>query len=786
MYRVLALRLALILFLVSLLGRLYQLQLAPDAGEHYENVAITRTRAILVTPRRGEIFASDGTTLLAESVPIFNIAIQPGSLPPADTERRARVLARLAQIASITSTLTLTPTLRPENPHALDDLSQQVQRLGFAPAPAAVPPSEMATTLTITPAYTLEALALTQVYSDMLTLNNPVELLLQRTNTRGYDTVIVKEDISQTMALAVRENASYLPGVVVVEDYHRRYPLSAEVPSISHLLGYLGRIDRCELLTENPAPSWTGSMIDVVSNVHDCGVFRKQIVPSAVGAPLYKHDDRIGKDGLEGSYEAELRGTIGIQMVNVDALERPLSTARTWQPVRDGNNLILTIDMGFQQEVETILRTWLAESERRRLELGGYRVEEYDPITNGVAVVQDARDGRVLAMVSLPAYDDNVWVDRSRAADLQNLLRPADPEAYEELVRLAPLTNRAIAGRYPSGSSLKPFVGAAALQMGVIAPDTRLRDPGRIVLRERSGHSFVLPNSVPRDNGEITISDALMVSSNVFFASIGGGNNEATNLGEDTTVVAGLKIGRLAEGLSWFGLGQPTGIRLLGEAAGRVPNPSWKSHTLREPWTTGDTYNASIGQGYMENTPLQMNNAMVAIANNGTLYRPQLVQRMSNSNGATVEAFQPEIISHIPVEPHYLAVMREGMRRSITEGINVAARDHCSGLSIAGKTGTAEFGPSIINDQGKIARQSHAWFVGFAPYDTPQIVVTVLLEGTGDLNDGSATLAVPATTQIMQAYFDTPLPADPPLECPDMPPLPGAPEPPNDQAAALP
>jgi penicillin-binding protein 2 len=313
------------------------------------------------------------------------------------------------------------------------------------------------------------------------------------------------------------------------------------------------------------------------------------------------------------------------------------------------------------------------------------------------------------------------------------------------------------------------MVGSAALQAGVIAPDTTLRDPGRIVLEERSGHIFILPNSVPRDNGEIAISEALMVSSNVFFASLGGGNDQAKNLGEDATIIRGLQIDGLAQGLQWFSLGTPTGIQLPGEATGRVPTPNWKSHALREPWTTGDTYNASIGQGYLEVTPLQLTVAMASVANNGTVYRPQLVQSVIDSRGNLVRQIEPEITGQVPVDDGYLAVMREGMRRSITEGVNVAARDACSGLSIAGKTGTAEFGPIIITEDDKQTRQSHAWFAGFAPYEDPQIAVVVLLEGSGDLDDGSATLAVPAVTQIMQAYFQVAPPADPPTECPDLP-----------------
>jgi penicillin-binding protein 2 len=260
-----------------------------------------------------------------------------------------------------------------------------------------------------------------------------------------------------------------------------------------------------------------------------------------------------------------------------------------------------------------------------------------------------------------------------------------------------------------------------------------------------------------------------MVSSNVFFASLGGGNDQAKNLGEDTTIIKGLHIDGLAQGLQWFSLGEPTGIQLPGEAAGRVPTPNWKSHALREPWTTGDTYNASIGQGYLEVTPLQLAVATAAVANNGIIYRPQLVQSIVDTQGNTVQQIEPETTGQVPVDDGYLDVVREGMRRSITEGINVAARDACSGLSIAGKTGTAEFGPIIITEDARQTRQSHAWFAGFAPYEDPEIAVVVLLEGSGDLDDGSATLAVPAVTQIMQAYFQVTSPADPPSECPDMP-----------------
>jgi penicillin-binding protein 2 len=198
----------------------------------------------------------------------------------------------------------------------------------------------------------------------------------------------------------------------------------------------------------------------------------------------------------------------------------------------------------------------------------------------------------------------------------------------------------------------------------------------------------------------------------------------------------------------------------------------------REQWTIGDTYNTAIGQGDLLVTPLQLITAGVAVANGGDILQPQIVQAITDSNGAVVQDIAPKIVSHVPVDPQYFPIVREGMRRSVTEGVNKAARDDCSGLQIAGKTGTAEFGPAIIvkNPDGKterIERQTHSWFVGFAPYDNPQIEVVVLSEGTGSLNDGSATIAVPAVTQIMQAYFGVTPPNPLPRTCQQgMPPLP--------------
>lgn len=771
MQRLKFLRLALFILITILIIRLYQLQISQSDVWGYNNtVEENTTRYLSVPPRRGEILASDGTTLLAESVPVFNIAVRSGSLPPYGSEERDQVLATLASAAELTNTLLISPatTLR-DTPGLYKEI---VNITGLETVSHFLPQQDQDPAmlqLEVPLAHTLDALALTQHYSDTCVLYNPVVDIVEKSNTRFYQSVVIKQNVPEDVALAISENMHYLPGAVIIKNYQRRYPKSLEVPSLSHILGYTGRINECELVEANPAGSWINGLSNSVSHIPNCGVVKKDIDPFMPQIPPYLYDDYIGKDGIEASYEEDLRGSIGIESVLVDALERPVSYNQTVVPVRDGYSLVLTIDVQFQQQVETILHRWLKESDLRREEAEDEYKREYKPITNGVIVAMNPHNGAVLAMASLPAYDNNVWVDPAQQDVLQNLLSPADPEMRKELERLSPLTNRAIAGQYPPGSVLKQFVGSVALEKHIVEPDTELRDPGKLVIEEQSGHIFTLPNSEPKDNGLINISDALKVSSNVFFATIAGGNEQVVNISDDDLHIKGLTTVGLTEGLEWFRLGKYTGIRLPGEANGRVPDPVWKSYTLREPWTIGDTYNTAIGQGYLEVTPLQLVNAAMAVANDGTIYRPQLVKNLTDTNGNIVHKPQPEELTKVPVDPQNFAVIREGMRRSVSEGLNIAAREDCSGLRIAGKTGTAEYGPLILKEDGEYARRSHSWFVGFAPYENPEIIVVALLEGTGDLEDGSSTLAVPTVTQVMQAYFGIEPPDEPPQDCPWLP-----------------
>jgi penicillin-binding protein 2 len=874
MNRLLVPKLAVLLLLVVLVGRLYTLQLVDSEASRlrYSTGSVT-TRYLPVRPLRGEIYASDGKTLLAESVPIYTVSIRPADVKQAIKEAKDRsqqvhdeLYMRLDHILGITGTLTISPAVALEqNASLASDISQGLGAAAVATAkrqsaPRAlqltVPPAQSAAALTLTEQYTpvvqlapttpvepatkpvtrtlvispatsldtdhalrdevqrllgsaavatdtqareqtwvsidvppdrsMAALKISTVYSNVLKLNSSIAQKVEQSNVPGYQTVSIKEDIPHTTALLLSENAASLPGVVVERDYRRRYPLSSSVESFSHLLGYTGRISECQLASRNPARSWSAGLLDSIGHAVQCGVLQKEVDPAyygRYGMARYLNDDRLGKDGIEASYEDVLRGQLGIESIIVDSLGNPVSAPQTLQPAQDGHNLELTIDVPFQQQVEQVLRNWIAEGERRRqAQTGAFAYKrDYAPITSGAAVVTEVKTGRILAMVSWPSYDNNIWVDPARRDELAAFYPPeSEPEKRKEMERLAPLTNRSIAGQYPPGSTLKQFDASVALQDGEITPDTTVRDPSRLVLEDQyaSGVRYVYPNSTTRDNGFISVSEALMRSSNVFFMSVMGGNKDhVVNIPPQEQNLDGLGISKFSEGLGWFGFGKLTGIKMAGEEKGRVPTPAWKQEALRSAWTTGDTYNMAIGQGNMLVTPLQLVMGGAAIANNGTLFQPHIVKAITDQQGKVVQEVQPQVSARLPVDPNYLAVVREGMRRSVTEGVNIAARDDCSGLQIAGKTGTAEFGPVINIPDGRggtrQTRQSHSWFVGFAPYNDPQIEVVALVEGTGDLGDGSATIAVPAVTQMMQAYFNVTPPNPLPRTCQqNLPPLP--------------
>lgn len=793
MNRLIIPRIAVLLLFVVLVGRLYQLQIGNNQPNNPGSGAATLTNQYQqVRPQRGEVFAADGQTLLAESVPIFTAAIRPSSLPPEDNEerdlnqpRRAEIYAQLGQILGITSTLTISPAdALTQSPLLQNDIEQGLGATALAAAQRETEGNASWLSLDVPPEKSTTALQIRDVYSNTVTLDSPIARRINRRDVSGYQTAVIKRDIPREVALVLRENANNLPGVVVERDWRRRYPLSSQISSISHLLGYVNSANDCDLVRRNAARTWVSGLMDSVGHAVKCGIITKQIDPYQM-TPRYLDQDRIGRAGVEESYESDLRGQLGVTSVVVDAAGRPVDAPKVRQAARDGNNIVLTIDSGYQKQVEQILQNWIAVADQRRQSFSGNMEfkTKYPPIKSGVAVVTEIKTGRVLAMVSLPAYDNNIWVDPQRSEELTRILAPPTDQ-MTETQRLKVFLNRAVADEYPAGSTLKQFDAVIALQNGVITPETQVYDAGRLLVQNRYNPQIKDPyvNANSKPNGWIDVRKALEVSSNIFFMSVIGGNKEqVVNLKpEEQTVDNPLKIDRFKQGLNDFGLGEPTGIGLPNERKGVVPSPKWKSEELHEDFTTGDLYNMAIGQGNLKVTPLQLAMAGAAVANGGKLYEPQLVDRIVTSDGELVQKIEPKLKTDMVADgynPSYFAVSREGMRLSVTNGANKAARLECSNLQIAGKTGTAEFGEPFVvpadNGKTKLALRSHAWFVGFAPYDDPQIEVTVLVEGAGDMNDGSATIAVPAATQMLQAYFNVAPPEKLPKACQqDLPPLP--------------
>ncbi|MFP3896858.1 MAG: penicillin-binding protein 2 [Anaerolineales bacterium] len=444
----------------------------------------------------------------------------------------------------------------------------------------------------------------------------------------------------------------------------------------------------------------------------------------------YEPDDPVGLAGLELSQEDYLRGTDGQKHVECDAYGREVNVLASKPPVQ-GDQIILTLDIDLQSKVEDALRQGMRRAES----------------SVGVAIVMDPRTGEVLSMVSLPTYDNNLFSGGISAEDYGRL--------SEDETR--PLVNHAIGGQYPPGSTFKIIPACGGLEEGVISPSTRLTCRGTLWLPY-----YYAPEDMSRaqkftcwstgGHGSLNVVGGIRESCNIFFYQVAGGFEDFRGLG----------IERLANYATMFGFGDPTGIELPGEASGPVPNDRWKRQTYGENWLTGDTYNAAIGQGYMLATPLQVLNATVAVANGGTLYRPQLVYQVMDAEGEIVHVLQPDPIREVAVSEENISLVRQGMREAVTSG--TAYRLEVPSVRAAGKTGTAEYpavdeeGNLITDEEGNLP--SHAWFTAFAPYEDPEIALVVFLEEGGE----GSQMAVPVAADIFRAYFGIPEPTPVPTE----------------------
>lgn len=538
-------------------------------------------------------------------------------------------------------------------------------------------------------------------FRQRLSIDEAVEQVDAAMQGGAYRPVVIAGRVSSETAFAVAEESHNLPGIQLSIAPVREYLTG---PLTSQLIGFVGPIPEA-----------------FVASYTEAG---------------YRSNDQVGLAGLETTFEKALRGRDGRRNIEVDVNGREVRTVGDIFPSAPGNNLVLTLDARLQALMEEALT--------RGLEAAKAQV--------GVAIAMDPKTGEVLGMVSLPTYDNNLFARGITAAEYQALMED----------KRLPLLNHAISALYPPGSVFKIVAASGALQEGVIDETTRLGDSfdGRV-----DGIIYVDNRFFPDDmryaqpfycwihsygtgHYRVAVREALAVSCDTFFYQISGGYRKTFE---------GLGIDKLVDYTRTFGFGEPTGIDLPGENPGLVPTPRWKRLTYAETWSAGDTYNMSIGQGALLSTPMQVLNATVAIANGGVLYRPQLVRQIVDTEGNVVEEFGPELIRNLPVDPEVIDIVREGLWAAVNSPNGTAKALTVPGITVAGKTGTAEFYDPDIPLKANDRLPTHAWFTAFAPYEDPEIAIVVFVYNGGE---GSA-VALPIGQEILRGYFNLKYPPQP-------------------------
>lgn len=473
----------------------------------------------------------------------------------------------------------------------------------------------------------------------------------------SFRPVLVLEDLTHEETLLFKSKLEELRGFRLEENFKRDYGSGGV---FSQVLGYTGRV----------TPD------DIDKN------------------PDYLLTDIIGKNGVESQYEKYLMGRHGVTLMETRAEGGQGKTMETRPPV-SGNNITLFLDKNLQEKLTETMRAALSS-------LG---------LARAAAVVVNPKSGGVLAMQSFPLFDSNVFSSRLSMRDYENIFENKNQ----------PLFNRAVSGLYPPGSTIKPFLGAAALEEKIIDDKTVINDTGSIIVGNQEFKGWTAL-------GIVDIYKAISMSSNIFFYTVGGGYGNITGLGPK----------KIAEYLRRFGFGFPTGIDLPGEADGFVPTPEWKKENRGESWFIGDTYNISIGQGDTQATPLQLALATAAIANGGTLLKPRVVKSIIDENGRTILDTEPEILSKDFVDAYALSIIRVAMHENVLSGSG-RALGRVTG-SAGGKTGTAQTG---------VGNNTHAWFSAFAPYENPSVVMVVLVENGGE----GSSVAVPIVRDVLEWYL---------------------------------
>jgi len=546
-----------------------------------------------------------------------------------------------------------------------------------------------------------------------------------------YREVKIACNIDETAARLIQENAIDWPGISIEIEPVREYPTG---DLTANFVGFLGPI----------------------SSVEEEYYTERGFVTNR---------DKVGYAGLELSFQSLLSGKPGKRLVEVDVAGKIIRDAKPVIPSIPGQNIHTTIDTRLQQAAKSIL---LKEINDWNEYLGELRM------TSGVVIAMDPRTGEVLAMVSYPTYENNRMARIIPAYYLEQL--NADVRD--------PLINQAVAAEIPVGSVFKISTAVGALNEGVVDPEEKITAPPEIKLVNK-----YTPNDPSRSKtyvdwkdegfGSVNFLEGLANSSNVYFYQLSGGDAEETGTGVPGEVPDGLGICRLGTYARALGYGENPGIELPYQEDGIIPSPKWKRIAHGENWSTGDTYIAGVGQGFVTATPLQVLMSGATIANDGRLMKPTIIREITDEKGETIVPFQAEEkwdITKDPmidvfnnptsaggceakmtgektiVEPWVLEKVQEGMRLAVTDG---TLEDPFENMSIpaAGKTGTGEYCDTWANEKGLCVPgrwPTHSWTVAYAPYENPEIAVVAFVYNGGE----GASVAGPIVRRTIEAYFE--------------------------------
>jgi len=479
-------------------------------------------------------------------------------------------------------------------------------------------------------------------------INVPTAEIVRELKTGSSDSPLtIKSGVSHDVALNLQ--TSGLPGVEVEISPKRKYPYGAILAAV---LGYTSEVSEQEL--RNPS-----------------------------GTP-YQLGDRVGRAGVEESFENTLRGEDGYNLLKVDATGKKVGSLITTSPVA-GGDVNLSIDLGLQKKVDTTLKKWLKHAGAKA----------------GSAVVMNPTTGEILALVSVPSFNDNLFEEGLTQTQYNKLINDQEK----------PLINRVIGSAYPSGSTFKLITAAAGLESGSIKPDTKILDTGYVQIGSQIFNNWLwLSNH--KTEGAINVVRAIARSNDTFFFKL--------------SQMIGPKV--IQDMARKFSIGSITGIDLPGETPGLLPTESWKQKVFRQPWYPGDTLNMAIGQGNLMVSPLQLSLVTSVYANGGKLVRPTVLKTDA-----------PQVIRSGFLSKETIKIVKEGMYQDQIGDGNVGWLFGNYKIKTAGKTGTAESG----------GQRPQAWYTAFAPFDKPQIVVTAMAENAGH---GSEVCA-PATKEIFDWWF---------------------------------